>query len=111
MPVVILHAVGRRSKQHRDTVLTAPIVDANRVVLVASKGGDDRHPDWYRNVLAHPSVELSIAGQRRAMHARQADHVEREVLWPRVVAAYKGYERYQRRANREIPLVVLEPDG
>ena len=54
MPVVELHTVGRVSGRPRSTMLTSPVIDGDRVVLVASKGGDDRHPDWYRNLLAHP---------------------------------------------------------
>ena len=54
VPVVELHAVGRKSGQPRSTMLTAPVIEGDRVVLVASKGGDDRDPDWYRNLIAHP---------------------------------------------------------
>ena len=86
-----------------------PVVDGDRVVLVASKGGDDRDPDWYRNLMAHPEVELTMGGRRRPMLARQASAAEKAELWPRVVAAYQGYGGYQRRTERDIPLVILEP--
>ncbi len=109
MPVVELHTVGRKSGRPRLTMLTSPLIDGDRVVLVASKGGDDRHPDWYQNLVAHPDIELTIAGARRAMSARPASAQERADLWPRVVAAYKGYGSYQRRTTREIPLVICEP--
>jgi deazaflavin-dependent oxidoreductase (nitroreductase family) len=72
MPVVELHTVGRRSGRPRSTMLTAPVVDGERVVLVASKGGDDRDPDWYRNLIADPDIELTMAGRRRPMRARRA---------------------------------------
>ena len=65
MPVVELHTVGRKSGQPRSTMLTAPVIDGDRVVLVASKGGDDRDPDWYRNLIANPDIELIMACQRR----------------------------------------------
>lgn len=109
MPVVELHTVGRRSGQPRSTMLTAPVVDGDRVVLVASKGGDDRDPDWYRNLVAHPEVELTMAGRRRPMRARRASPEEKAELWPRVVAACQGYGGYQRRTERGIPLVICEP--
>ena len=67
MPVVELHTVGRKSGLPRSTMLTAPVVDGDRIVLVASKGGDDRDPDWYRNLVAHPEIELTMAGRRRPM--------------------------------------------
>jgi deazaflavin-dependent oxidoreductase (nitroreductase family) len=109
MPVVELHTVGRKSGLPRSTMLTAPVVDGDRVVLVASKGGDDRDPDWYRNLVAHPEIELTMAGRRRPMQARPASPQEKAQLWPRVVAAYPGYGGYQRRTSRDIPLVICEP--
>jgi deazaflavin-dependent oxidoreductase (nitroreductase family) len=109
MPVVELHTTGRRSGRPRSTMLTAPVIDGDRVVLVASKGGDDRDPDWYRNLVAHPDIELTIAGRRRPMRARPASPQQKAELWPRVVAAYPGYGSYQHRTERDIPLVICEP--
>jgi deazaflavin-dependent oxidoreductase (nitroreductase family) len=109
MAAVELHTVGRKSGQPCSTMLTAPVIDGDRVVLVASKGGDDRDPDWYRNLVAHPEIELTMAGQRLPMLARRASAAEKAELWPRVVAAYRGYGGYQRRTERDIPLVICEP--
>ena len=109
MPAVELHTVGRKTGRPRSTMLTAPVVDGDRVVLVASKGGDDRDPDWYRNLLAQPEIELTMAGRRRPMLARPASAAEKAELWPRVVAAYRGYDGYRRRTKRDIPLVICEP--
>ena len=110
MPVVLLVTTGRRSGRRRRVVLSSPVVDGARVVLVASRGGDDRDPEWYRNLVAHPSVELTVGGVARRMRAKTADVGERAELWPRVVAAYDGYAAYQRRTTREIPLVICEPE-
>ena len=90
-------------------MLTAPVVDRQRIVLVASKGGDDRDPDWYRNPTAHPDAELTVDGQWWLVRARQATAGEKAELWPRVVAAYRGYAGYQRRTERDIPLVLCDP--
>jgi deazaflavin-dependent oxidoreductase (nitroreductase family) len=109
MPVVDLHTVGRKSGLPRSTMLTAPLIDGDRIVLVASKGGGDRDPDWYRNLVDHPEIELSMASRRRPMRARPASQEERAELWPRVVAAYPGYGGYQHRTDRDIPLVICEP--
>ena len=109
MPVVELRTPGRTSGQQRSTTLTAPIADESRVVLVASKGGADRDPDWYRNLVADPDVEVIIAGRRRLMRARTASPEEKAELWPRVVAANPGYDGYQRRTRREIPVIICEP--
>lgn len=111
MPVVELRTTGRRSGRPRLVVLSTPLVDGERVVLVASKGGDDRDPAWYRNLVANPEVELTMHGTARTMVARPAAAGERAELWPRVVAAYPGYAAYQRRTTREIPVVICEPRG
>jgi deazaflavin-dependent oxidoreductase (nitroreductase family) len=109
MPIVELRTIGRRSGRPRAVILSAPVVDGERLVLVASKGGDDRNPAWYDNLVANPSVDLTVHGTTRPMTARPADAEERAELWPRVVAAYQGYAAYQRRTSREIPLVICEP--
>ncbi len=106
MEVIELTTVGRRTGRPHRTTLTVPVGDTHRVVLVASKGGDDRDPDWYRNILAHGDVEVLRGGNRHEMSARPASAEERAALWPQVVAAYRPYASYQRRSSREIPLVV-----
>lgn len=109
MRVVVLTTTGRKSGQPRETMLTTPVVDGDTVVLVASYGGDDRHPAWYLNLTANPDVEIVMDGQRRKMTARSATAAEKAELWPRVIASYKGYAGYQKRTDRDIPVVVLTP--
>jgi deazaflavin-dependent oxidoreductase (nitroreductase family) len=109
MLAVELHTTGRTSGRPRSTMLTAPVIDGDRVVLVASKGGDDRDPDWYRNMMASPDIELTVAGHRRPMRARLASAQEKAELWPQIVAAYQGYGGYQRRTTRDIPVIICEP--
>ncbi|SDS10897.1 nitroreductase/quinone reductase family protein [Actinopolymorpha singaporensis] len=109
MPAIELITVGRRSGQERSTMLTVPVVDGDRLVLVASFGGDDRHPAWYLNLRAHPTVRVTGFGTTRTMRARTAGEEERAALWPRIVASYRGYANYQTRTTRRIPVVVLEP--
>jgi len=109
MPALQLTTTGRKSGQRRSTMLTAPIVEDDRIVIVASYGGDDRNPLWFGNLVAHPEVGVVIGGKDRTMHARVADAEERAELWPRVTEAYKGYAGYQTKTDREIPLVILEP--
>jgi deazaflavin-dependent oxidoreductase (nitroreductase family) len=112
MQPVELHHTGRKSGLPRDTILTAPIIEDGRIVVIASKGGHPEHPDWYRNIVAEPDVELTIgigSDDRRPMRARTATAEEKAELWPRIVAAYKGYEGYQQSTDRDIPVVLLEP--
>lgn len=109
MPVVKLTTIGRKSGQPRRTMLTTPVRNGDEIVLVASYGGDDRHPQWFRNLTANPDVEATIDGRTRPMRARVASAEEKAALWPQVTAKYSGYEDYQRRTSRDIPLVILSP--
>lgn len=108
MPVLVLTTTGRRSGRQRTTMLTAPIVEDGRIVLVASYGGDSRHPTWFLNLRDHPDVRVLMDGADRPMRARVATEEEKAELWPRVVSGYTGYAGYQERTERDIPLVVLE---
>jgi deazaflavin-dependent oxidoreductase (nitroreductase family) len=108
MPVVQLHTTGRKSGHPRVAMLTAPIIDEHRVVLVASKGGDDRNPAWFLNLQANPDVELTVDGATKPMKARVASADEKAELWPQIVAKYKGYASYQSKTQRDIPVVILE---
>ena len=109
MPGVELQTIGRKSGEPRTTMLTTPIHDENRVVLIASKGGDARDPEWYRNLSANPDVQITMNGETRAMRARTASPDEKAAMWPEIVASYKGYDGYQKKAGRDIPVVICEP--
>ena len=102
-------APNRKSGQRRTVMLTAPILEDDRIVLIASKGGDDRHPDWYRNLVDEPDVEITVGDTTWPMRARSASAEEKAELWPTVVEAYKGYAGYQKRTERDIPVVICEP--
>jgi deazaflavin-dependent oxidoreductase (nitroreductase family) len=109
MPVVKLATTGRKSGKQRTTMLTAPLVEDDNVVLVASYGGDDRDPMWYTNLVANPDVEVVMSGSTRKMHARVAEGDERTRLWETLTAKHANYAGYQRKTSRQIPVVVLEP--
>jgi len=91
-------------------MLSVPIVDGDRLVLVASFGGDDRHPTWYLNLQANSEVRATIAGSTRTMIARIATEEERDELWPQITSVFEGYARYQKRTERQIPVVILDPE-
>ena len=111
MPVLELTTVGRKSGQPRTVMLTSPLQEGQTIVVVASRGGDDQHPAWFLNLRDHPEVEVVYQGQpARKMVARVADEAERARLWPRVVADHKNYAGYQTKTDRQIPLVLLEPE-
>jgi deazaflavin-dependent oxidoreductase (nitroreductase family) len=111
MPLIELVTIGRRSGKARATMLSVPIIDGDSLVLVASFGGDDRHPAWYLNLRSNPEVRVTIAGLTRTMIARIATEEERAELWPQIISVFDGYARYQKRTERPIPVIILEPPG
>ena len=112
MPVLELTTIGRRSGQPRSVMLTSPHRDGDRIVIVASKGGEDTHPAWLLNLRENPQVTVSMKGAPGvAMIARVASPEERDRLWLVVTDKQARYAGYQERTDREIPLVLLEPAG
>ncbi len=108
MPVLKLTTVGRKSGEARTVMLTSPVQVGDALVIVASKGGEDTHPAWYLNLLAKPEVQVDWKGEGfKPMVATIATAAEKADLWPKIVAAYKGYGGYQKRTERDIPLVFL----
>lgn len=110
MPVVELTTTGRKSGQPRTTMLSSPYQEGDSIVLVASAGGNEHHPAWYLNLTADPNVKVAIGGKpAQRMKAETAGPEERARLWPIIVRDHANYGGYQRRASREIPVVVLTP--
>lgn len=107
-PILLLDHVGAKSGVKRTSPLSY-IADGEDVVLIAAKGGYPKHPAWLHNLKANPDTIAQIRSEHQPVHARIATPEERERLWPVAVGVYKGYETYQRRIDREIPLVILEP--
>lgn len=110
MPVLELTTIGRKSGEPRSTMLTSPWQDGDTMALVASRGGDDHHPAWFLNLRDNPSVTVRTRRDTRQMTARITDGDERAELWDQIIEKYKNYAGYQSRTDREIPVVLLEPD-
>jgi deazaflavin-dependent oxidoreductase (nitroreductase family) len=109
-PVALVESVGRKSGKRR----THPLLcteDGENLVVVASKGGIDKHPAWYHNLMATPETSANWYGDVRRVRAREAEGDERERLWKLMLKVYPTYEAYQRRTERRIPVIVLEPTG
>ncbi len=105
---LLLTTKGRvTGKDH--TVPLLYLRDGRTLVVIASYGGRSDHPAWYHNLISQPRVMVQTGKNRYPMVARAADPEEREVWWPRALAAYDGYDQYQSRTDREIPVVLLEP--
>ena len=109
-PVLLLHHTGRKSGKHRVTPLLY-LADGQQFVIVASKGGAESHPGWYRNLLANPSTTVEIAKERMRVRAREASEGERSTYWPQLLEIYPSYGTYQERTERVLPVVVLETTG
>jgi F420H(2)-dependent quinone reductase len=107
-PVLILHHRGRRSVEERVCPLLY-LPDGERMVIVASKGGSHRHPAWFLNLREMKETEVEVGGKTRRVSVRIAAQDERDELWPRVVEIWPDYAQYQKRTDRQIPLIVLQP--
>ena len=105
---LLLTTTGRNSGEERTTPLIYQPVGEDAYAIVASKGGSDQPPAWYRNLEADPNVEVQIKGDRFAATARTATPDEKPDLWKTMAATWPAYDDYQRRTEREIPVVVLE---
>jgi deazaflavin-dependent oxidoreductase (nitroreductase family) len=117
-PFMLLTTTGRRSGQPRVTPLLcirdggprgSGGVPRERYLAIASFGGDDRHPQWFKNLLANPEATIQLGGETIPVRATVATPEEKKALWPKAVAAYKGYDSYQRKTTRDIPVVILTP--
>jgi len=108
---ILLLTTRGRATGREHTVPLLYLRDGECLVVIASYGGRDRHPEWYLNLLDEPAVTAQTGRNLRSFQARTATEDEREMWWPRVVAAYSDYAVYQGRTDREIPVVMLEPTG
>ena len=106
-PVLLLTTSGHRSGEPR----TAPLIyqqHGEAYAVVASNGGSDPPPAWYRNLEANPDVQVQVKGDKFDARARTATPDEKPELWAKMTSVWPDYDDYQRRTEREIPVVVLE---
>ena len=104
--MLLLSTTGRRTGK----IHTVPLLylrDGDDLVVIASWGGRESHPEWYLNLLADPEATAQVNGKRIPVTASTASRDQRSRLWPEVLEAYDGYRVYQSRTNREIPVVLL----
>lgn len=110
VPILLLTTTGRKSGKKR----TMPLVymaDGDNMVVIASNGGSDQHPAWWLNLRSNPKAEVQVGRDVKAVVAEKASGEERDRLWREVNELYHGYDEYQRNTEREIPVVVLRPEG
>jgi deazaflavin-dependent oxidoreductase (nitroreductase family) len=105
---LLLTTKGRKSGELRRTALIYQR-DGDNYVIVASQGGMPRHPSWYFNLSADPVVDVQVAADKFRARARTAGPDERDRLWKLMNEVWPDYTEYQKKTDREIPVVVLEP--
>jgi deazaflavin-dependent oxidoreductase (nitroreductase family) len=110
VPILLLTTTGRKSGQPR----TTPLIygrDGDDLLVVASMGGAPQHPNWYRNLLAHPAAQIQVRADHVEVMARTAGEDEKPRLWRIVTDQWPNYDVYQSRTDRVIPVVVLSPSA
>jgi len=107
-PMLILHTTGAKSGEERVHPLMY-LQQNGTCAIFASKGGAPSNPNWYYNLLAHPRATIEIGTETKAVKARVAQGEERDALWSTQKERYPGFAEYERKTNREIPVVILEP--
>jgi deazaflavin-dependent oxidoreductase (nitroreductase family) len=106
-PLLLLTTTGAKSgKRHTTPLMYVPSGD--RLLVIASNAGAPKHPDWYRNLLAHPEVTVEVGADTYAARAVVLDGMQRQQEWDRIVAAYPFFTDHQAKVTREIPLIALE---
>jgi deazaflavin-dependent oxidoreductase (nitroreductase family) len=108
LPVLLLTTTGRKTGKQR-TVPLGYLEHDGAYVVIASYAGADNHPAWYHNLISQPQVMLQIRDQQMAAIAEPANPELRQQLWAKLVERAPGYEAYQKRTTREIPIVLLRP--
>jgi len=106
-PTLILWTTGRKSGEERLSPLIYGMA-GDDPMIVASKGGAPEHPAWYLNLRENPDVQVQIRGDKFAARAREATPEERPELWKQMAEIWPDYDAYQRRTDRQIPIVILE---
>jgi deazaflavin-dependent oxidoreductase (nitroreductase family) len=106
--VLVLRTKGRKSGQTRKF----PLIygrDGNDYVVVASKGGAPDHPGWYKNLVAHPEVEIQVRDKVIPVTARTGTKDDKARVWPTMTGQWPDYDKYQAGTSRDIPVVLLHP--
>jgi deazaflavin-dependent oxidoreductase (nitroreductase family) len=108
-PMLLLTTTGRRTGERRTNPMMY-LADGDRLLVFASKGGAPTHPDWYRNLVANPSVTVEVGTETYPAHAVVLKGEERDRLYAEQSARYPGFGDYQRKTDRIIPVVALLRD-
>jgi deazaflavin-dependent oxidoreductase (nitroreductase family) len=104
---LLLTTKGRKSGEPRELPLIYG-TSGDDYLVVASKGGADEPPAWYLNLVADPEVTVQVKGDRFQAHAREATADEKPEMWRTMTKEWPAYDDYQKKTDRQIPIIVLE---
>jgi deazaflavin-dependent oxidoreductase (nitroreductase family) len=107
-PLLVLRTIGRKSGQPRESPVLF-VSHRDGYAVVASNAASQRPPAWWRNLQGQPDCEAFVGRRWRPVRGRPATDAEARALWPRLHAAYVGFEHYRAIAERQLPVVILEP--
>jgi len=105
-PILLLTTTGAKSGQRRTTPLMF-IPDGDRLLVIASNVSAPAHPDWYRNLVAHPEVTVEVGTETFDATAVVTQGAERDRLWTRIVELYPFFTGHQAKTTRQIPVIAL----
>jgi len=105
-PLLLLTTTGARSGKRRTTPMMY-IPDGERLLVIASNAGAPAHPDWYRNLVAHPHVIVEVGTKTFDATAVVTEGEERRRLWTRIVKLYPFFAEHQAKITRQIPVIAL----
>jgi deazaflavin-dependent oxidoreductase (nitroreductase family) len=106
-PLLLIHSYGRRTGTERVNPVMY-LKDGERYLVFASKGGSDTHPDWFRNLMAHPEVQIEVGDDTLDVHAEEVVAPERDIIYGRQATLYPQFAEYQRKTKRVIPVVAFK---
>jgi len=106
MSLLLVHTTGAKSGQLRINP-TAYIKDGDNLIIAASKGGADSHPDWYHNLVANPQVIVEVGSETISAMAEVTAEPERSELFMKVAGKYPMFAVYEKKTDRKIPVIKL----
>lgn len=107
-PICLVGMTGRKSGQRREVMLIH-LPHGDNKLLVASQGGLDIDPVWYKNIMANPHIDIMVNGEKKNYDVRQASSDEKRDLWPHLLSIYPDFDEYQARTDRDIPVLICAP--
>ena len=109
VPSLVLHTIGAKSGEPRDTYLMYTPDGSGRAIVAGTTFAQERHPGWTYNLLAHPDAAVTVRGRRMTVRASLIGDDHRDEAWARIEAQWPGYRAYERDSGRVVRLFRLQP--